>query len=143
MSSTHIKQFGKFELITFFFFSGARCDVGRKKNGFSFSKSKTQQRKNVFMYNFYFILKFHKNRTHGDGENLQNSIRAVRNIVRSVSCRTNYTFSPVKPTIGGRFLPYRNRLLRPLRPIFIRDTQDFHWRLKVFVLNPPFSLEIL
>ena len=25
--------------------------------------------------------------------------------------------------------------------IFIRDPQDFHWRLKIFVLNPQFSLE--
>ena len=142
MSSTHIKQFGKFELITFFFFSGARCDVGRKKQFFLLKIQNIVEKKCV-MYNFYLIQKFHIIRTHGDGENLQNSIRAVRNIVRSVSCRTNYTFSPVKPTIGGRFLPYRNRLLRPLRPIFIGDTQDFHWRLKVFVLNPPFSLEIL
>ena len=92
------------------------------------------------MYNFYFILKFHKNLTHGDGENLHNSIRAVRNIVRSVSCGTITLSRPWNRPLGGRFLPYRNRLLPPLRPIFIGDTQDFLLETQNFCFKSPIFL---
>ena len=51
---------------------------------FFFLKSKVKKIKNILMYatsNFYLILKFHKNPTHGNGENSQNPIRKIRNLV--------------------------------------------------------------
>ena len=48
---------------------------------FFFLKWKVKKRQNVLIYNFYLILKFHKNQIHGNGTNLQNRIRKIRNLV--------------------------------------------------------------
>ena len=43
----------------------------KKSRTFFFSKSKVKKRKNVLMHNFFLNLRFKKNQSHGNGENLQ------------------------------------------------------------------------
>ena len=52
--------------------------IQRKNPRTFFLRLKVKKRKNVLMYNFFLILTFYKNQTHGNGEN---PIRKIRNLV--------------------------------------------------------------